>query len=80
MKRIEWTDFPYSPQWDDFTLDLQTQFGEPQIWNGLVEEPVQLKSPYRWARGRHRGGGSGLPRSCVWVIDEIYTWYLLKWR
>lgn len=79
MTRIDWSDLLY-PTWDQFISELRDQYGEPQIWGGIVEEPTQLKSRHRWAQGRRRGGGTGMPRPCVWVQDNIYTWYLLKWR
>ena len=77
MKRIGWTDL-VRPGWNPFIRDLQDTFGAPQLWTGSVTtEPGHLGSPHQWALGRHYSGHH--PEVCVWVTDEVYTWYMLRW-
>lgn len=77
MKRIEWWDPPVP--WDRFLQELRDCYGEPQPWPHLWEEPQRLEPPHKWALGQRRGGGSGMPRPCVWIDTDVYTWYVLKW-
>jgi hypothetical protein len=53
-------------------------FGEGDIWNGEIIEPVQLKSKFVWTYGKTRVG-SGALVPVIWCTDDTYTLFALKW-
>ena len=54
-------------------------FGEPQHWDGIISEPVELKSGYAWADGKHVPDEWLQSVPCIWCTEKAYMMYALRW-
>lgn len=63
----------------DITSWFYRTQGQPQEWGAQIEEPVALKSGYKWAMGQHADNQYSIQRPCIWCTDTVYTWWALTW-
>lgn len=54
-------------------------FGDSQKWDGIISEPVELKSGYQWANGKHVPEGWRESVPCIWCTEKAYMLYTLRW-
>lgn len=70
---------------DDPSVEVHNWFvvtyGQPQRYFAVMKEPTRLGISYKWASGEHRSttGRAEFYRS-IWCDDEIYAWYVLRWK